>query len=76
MVKQLTRRSVPHKDLLARWRRGNAAVCKTAMRGFESLSGLQAFVRDCDFLNLLRLLRKSGTKPLYAGANPAVASKK
>ena len=25
---------------MARWRRGNATVCKTAMRGFESLSGL------------------------------------
>ena len=26
---------------MARWRRGNAVVCKTTMRGFESPSGLE-----------------------------------
>ncbi len=30
----------------ARWRRGNAAVCKTAMRGFESLPGLRGNMDD------------------------------
>ncbi len=69
--------SAPHIHL-ARWRRGNAVVCKTTMRGFESLPCLakcMCGIAIChqNFYTTLEILDKSGTKPLFAGANPAVA---
>jgi hypothetical protein len=46
-------------DLVARWRNGNAAVCKTAMRGFESLPRLhspyRSGARDVSLLKILIL---------------------
>ena len=54
---------------MARWRRGNAAVCKTAMQGFESPPGLRG-----RWSVSLREIWRSQTKLLCEGSNPSRAS--
>ena len=40
---------IEYEHYLAQWRSGNAAVCKTDMRGFDSLLRLQVGLFKVDF---------------------------
>ena len=50
---------------MAQWRRGNAVVCKTTMRGFESLLRLHARVAElADAIDLRSIAaRRVGSNP-------------
>ena len=70
---------------LARWRSGNAAVCKTAMRGFDSRPGLTRIVLSFELIvysgtyaEVVELVDTRDLKSLghcgRAGSNPALGT--
>ena len=48
---------IEYEHYLAQWRSGNAAVCKTDMRGFDSLLRLQIYLFKVDFCQFTLILR-------------------